>query len=185
MEEVEAVSDHDPADLWTAEFYAGIGTRLSSVLETHRELLDPAVANVLDAALAQKMRSYYETVFARYALRDRMGSFFTNYDVLLSPTLPISFLEASRNIPVGLEDRSLVSWVFYTYPFNLTGQPAASVCAGIATDGMPVGLQIVGSTLGETDVVRVAAAIERTQPPGYNLRPFQGAINSHGQNAHC
>ena len=63
-----------------------------------------------------------------------------------------------------------MSWAFYTYPFNLTGQPAASVCAGLASDGMPIGLQIVGRSLGEEDVVRVAAAIERTHLPGYNLR---------------
>lgn len=174
VEEIESVFEADPADLWTAEFYAGIGTRLRSVLETRRDLLDPAVADVLDAALAQEMRGYYETVFARYALRDRMTHFFTNFDVLLSPTLPISSLEAGRNIPPGLEDRSLVSWAFYTYPFNLTGQPAASVCAGLASDGMPIGLQIVGRSLGEEDVVRVAAAIERTHPPGYNLRPSVG-----------
>ncbi|GJE58805.1 amidase family protein [Methylobacterium trifolii] len=171
VEEIESVFDADPADLWTAEFYAGIGTRLREVLETRRDLLDPSVADVLDAALAQEMRGYYETVFARYALRDRMTRFFSRYDLLLSPTLPISSLEAGRNIPEGLEDRSLVSWAFYTYPFNLTGQPAASVCAGIASDGMPVGLQIVGRSLGEADVVRVAAAIERTHPAGYNLRP--------------
>jgi aspartyl-tRNA(Asn)/glutamyl-tRNA(Gln) amidotransferase subunit A len=174
VEEIDTVFETDPADLWTAEFYAGIGTRLRGILETRRDLLDPAVADVLDAALAQEMRGYYETVFARYALRDRMVRFFADHDVLLSPTLPISSLEAGRNIPEGLGDRSLVSWAFYTYPFNLTGQPAASVCAGLAADGMPVGLQIVGRTLGEADVVRTAAAIERTQPPGYNIRPNQG-----------
>jgi aspartyl-tRNA(Asn)/glutamyl-tRNA(Gln) amidotransferase subunit A len=172
VEEVETVFESDPAALWTAEFYAGIGTRLRGVLESRRDLLDPAVADVLDAALAQEMRASYEPVFARYALRDRMVSFFNGYDVLVSPTLPISSLEAGRNIPEGLEDRSLVSWAFYTYPFNLTGQPAASVCAGIASDGMPVGLQIVGRTLGEFDVVRTAAGIERTKSPGYNLRPL-------------
>ena len=174
VEEIDTVFETDPADLWTAEFYAGIGTRLRGILETRRDLLDPAVADVLDAALAQEMRGYYESVFARYALRDRMVRFFADHDVLLSPTLPISSLEAGRNIPEGLGDRSLVSWAFYTYPFNLTGQPAASVCAGLAADGMPVGLQIVGSTLGEADVVRTAAAIERTRPPGYNIRPNQG-----------
>ena len=65
-----------------------------------------------------------------------------------------------------------MSWVYYTYPFNLTGQPAATVCAGIAADGMPVGLQIVGRALGEADVVRAAAAYERSQPAGYNVRAF-------------
>ena len=58
-------------------------------------------------------------------------------------------LDAGKIIPDQLPDRSLVSWVYYTYPFNLTGQPAATVCAGIAGDGMPVGLQIVGRSLSE------------------------------------
>ena len=169
---VEKVFDKDPADLWTAEFYAGVGTRLRSFVEKQRDLLDPAVAEVLDAALAQDMRSYYEKVFERYALRDKVRTFFETYDLLLSPVLPVASLDAGKNIPDQLPDRNLVSWVFYTYPFNLTGQPAATVCAGIAADGMPVGLQIVGRALGEYDVVRAAAAFERTKPAGYNVRPF-------------
>ncbi len=171
---VETVFEKDPADLWTAEFYAGVGTRLRSFVETQRDLLDPAVAEVLDAALAQDMRDYYEKVFERYALRDKVRAFFETYDLLLSPVLPVSSLDAGKNIPDHLPDRNLVSWVYYTYPFNLTGQPAATVCAGIAADGMPVGLQIVGRALGEYDVIRAAAAYERTKPAGYNLRPFAG-----------
>jgi aspartyl-tRNA(Asn)/glutamyl-tRNA(Gln) amidotransferase subunit A len=172
VELVEQVFDKDPADLWTAEFYAGVGTRLRPFLEQQRELLDPAVAEVLDAALAQDMRGYYEKVFERYAFRDKVRTFFETYDLLLSPVLPVSSLDVGKNIPDHLSDRNLVSWVYYTYPFNLTGQPAATVCAGIAGNGMPVGLQIVGRSLAEYDVVRAAAAYERTKPAGYNVRAF-------------
>jgi aspartyl-tRNA(Asn)/glutamyl-tRNA(Gln) amidotransferase subunit A len=172
VEQVEQVFDKDPADLWTAEFYAGVGTRLRQVVQTQRELLDPAVAEVLDAALSQDMRAYYEKVFERYAFRDKTRSFFEKYDLLLSPVLPVSSLDAGVNIPPGLKDRNLVSWVYYTYPFNLTGQPAATVCAGIASDGMPVGIQLVGRALGEYDVVRAAAEYEGTRPAGYNVRRF-------------
>ena len=76
VELVERVFEKDPADLWVAEFYAGVGTRLRSFVETQRELLDPAVAEVLDLALSQDMRAYYETVFERYALRDKVRAFF-------------------------------------------------------------------------------------------------------------
>ena len=132
VEQVDNVFERDPADLWTAEFYAGVGTRLRPFVETQRDLLDPAVAEVLDAALSQDMRDYYEKVFERYALRDKVRAFFESYDLLLSPVLPIASLDAGKNIPDHLQDRNLVSWVYYTYPFNLTGQPAATVCAGIA-----------------------------------------------------
>ena len=172
VELVDKVFEKDPADLWTAEFYAGVGTRLRPFVETQRDLLDPAVADVLDAALSQDMRDYYEKVFERYAFRDKVRTFFETYDLLLSPVLPVSSLDTGKNIPDHLQDRNLVSWVYYTYPFNLTGQPAATVCAGTAADGMPVGLQIVGRALGEYDVVRAAAAYERTKPAGYNLRHF-------------
>jgi aspartyl-tRNA(Asn)/glutamyl-tRNA(Gln) amidotransferase subunit A len=161
VEEVERVFAADPEDLWAAEFYAGVGTRLRPILEPRRELLDPAVADILDAALKQDMRAYYDTVFRRYALRDEMLAFFSRYDALLSPTLPISALEAGRNIPEGLEDRSLVSRVYYTYPFNLTGQPAGSLPAGRSARGLPVGLQIATSRNYEEMALRIAAWLER------------------------
>ncbi len=160
VEEVERVFATDPEDIWTAEFYAGVGTRLRPVLENRRESLDPAVADILDLALRQEMRGYYETVFRRYALRDDMIAFFSRYDALLSPTLPISALEAGRNLPPGLEHRNLVSWVYYTYPFNLTGQPAASLPAGWSARGTPVGLQIIAGRNDEVTALRVAAWLE-------------------------
>jgi aspartyl-tRNA(Asn)/glutamyl-tRNA(Gln) amidotransferase subunit A len=175
VEEVEDPFSGDPADLWIAEFYAGIGTRLRNIIEQDRDLLDPAVASVLTLALGQEMRDYYAKVFERYALRDRMREFFNRYDLLLSPVLPVSSLDVGLNIPAHLGERNLVSWVFYTYPFNLTGQPAASVCAGFDDAGMPIGLQIAGRALGEYDVVRAAASFERTCPPNYNIRKFAEA----------
>ena len=156
VEEVERVFAADPEDLWTAEFYAGVGTRLRPILESRRDLLDPAVAEILDAALALDMRDYYDAVFRRYALRDEMFAFFGRYDALLSPTLPISALEAGRNIPAGFEHRNLVSWVYYTYPFNLT----ASLPIGLCSRGTPVGLQIVTARNDEETALKIAAWLE-------------------------
>jgi aspartyl-tRNA(Asn)/glutamyl-tRNA(Gln) amidotransferase subunit A len=163
VEPVETVLETDPVDVWNAEFYAAIGTRLAPLLEKQRDLLDPAVAATLDTALAQDLRTYYTKVFERHALREQMRLFFERYDLLLSPVLPVVSVDVGRNIPDHLADRNLVSWVYYTYPFNLTGQPAATACAGFV-DGMPVGLQLVGRALGEYDVVRAAAAFEATRP---------------------
>ena len=172
VEQVDDVFETDPADLWTAEFYAGVGIKLRDFLENKRDMLDPAVADILEPALDQDMQDYYTKVFARYALRDRMAALFTKYDVLLSPVLPVSSLEVGKNIPGTHADRNLVSWVSYTYPFNLTGQPAGAVCAGLSADGMPVGLQAVGRYLDEVSVVRAMAFVERVQPPGYNHCTF-------------
>jgi aspartyl-tRNA(Asn)/glutamyl-tRNA(Gln) amidotransferase subunit A len=163
VEQVDRIFDRDPIDLWTAEFYAGVGIKLRHFVENQRDMLDPAVADVLERALSQDMRSYYTKVFERYAFRDQVRTFFEQYDVLVSPVVPVSSLDVGVNIPAHLSDRNLVSWVYYTYPFNLTGQPAGTACAGVAADGMPVGLHIVGRALGEYDVVRLGAAYERLQ----------------------
>jgi aspartyl-tRNA(Asn)/glutamyl-tRNA(Gln) amidotransferase subunit A len=173
---VERAFERDPVDIWSAEFYAGVGTRLRPFLENNREMLDPAVADILDQALRQDLRDYYGKVFERYALRDSLRPLFERYDVLLSPVLPVTSLDVGIDVPAHLPDRNLVSWVYYTYPFNLTGQPAATVCAGIAADGMPVGLQIVGRPLGEADVIRAAAAYQRCQAVGYNVAPSARAL---------
>jgi len=168
---VETVFESDPVELWAAEFYAGAGVRLRPLLEHKRDLLDPAVADMLERALQQDLQQYTAKVFERYALREKMRLLFERYDLLLSPVLPVTSLDVGKNQPDTIPDRDMVSWVYYTYPFNLTGQPAATVCAGFATDGMPVGLQIVGRALGEHDVVRAIAAYERTHPFGYNFLP--------------
>ena len=172
VEQVDDVFEADPAGLWTAEFYAGVGIKLRDFLENKRDLLDPAVADILEPALDQEMQDYYAKVFERYALRDRMAELFTRYDVLLSPVIPVSSLDVGRNIPDTHADRNLVSWVYYTYPFNLTGQPAGAVCAGLSPDGMPVGMQAVGRYLDEPSVILALAFVERMQPPGYNICDF-------------
>lgn len=158
---IDTVFETDPADLWTAEFYAGVGTRLRPFLEKDRALLDPAVAQILEAALAQGMREYYEKVFARYALRERVRTFFESYDILLTPVSPVSSIDTGKNIPDHLLDRNLVSWIFYTYPFNLTGQPALTIPGGIDAEGMPIGIQFVGRTLREVDIIAAASAFEK------------------------
>jgi Asp-tRNA(Asn)/Glu-tRNA(Gln) amidotransferase A subunit family amidase len=163
VELVEEVMD-DPVDLWNAEFYAGAGTRLKDALRNSPELLDPAVVEILEGALKGTVEEYYAKVFARYELREKVRRFFESYDLLLTPTLPVPPFGAGVNVPPELPDRSIVSWVYYTYPFNLTGNPAASIPCGFTGAGLPVGLQMVVGTNRETDLLRAAAAFETARP---------------------
>ena len=100
-----------------------VGTRLRNTLNRKREILDPAVSDILDAALSQTMRDYYESVFARHAFyRDALKKF-DDYDAVLSSVIPVSSLDCGLNKPARLAHRTLVSWVYYTYPFNLWAFP--------------------------------------------------------------
>ena len=170
VELVDKVMDEDPGPLWMAEFYAGVGTRLKKQLKETPETLDPGVAKVLANALDQTLEEYYSKVFQRYEFREKMRQFFDKYDLLLSPVLPVASVDVGRDVPPELPDRNLVSWVYYTYPINLTGQPAASIPAGFTRDRMPVGLHMVSKINMETDIFRAAAAFEAAHPWAH-LRP--------------
>jgi aspartyl-tRNA(Asn)/glutamyl-tRNA(Gln) amidotransferase subunit A len=161
----------DPADLWLSEFYAGIGTRLQRAMQESPDEIDPALAVVLEKASAQSLTSYYEKVFARYAFREKVSALFETFDLLVSPTVPIAACDVGVDIPAAFADRSICTWQYYTYPFNLTGQPAASIPVGFTSKGLPVGLQIVSRSHREADIFRVAAAFEEAQPWS-QFKPF-------------
>ncbi|MFT4749280.1 MAG: aspartyl-tRNA(Asn)/glutamyl-tRNA(Gln) amidotransferase subunit A [Pseudohongiellaceae bacterium] len=163
VELVDFVMD-DPGDMWMAEFYAGVGTKLQGVLRSDPDKIDTAVAEVLRGALDQSIEDYYGLVFRRYEFREKMRKFFTKYDLLLTPTIPVAAPDVGIDVPPEVAGRNIVSWVYYTYPFNLTGQPAASVPAGFTTAGLPVGLQMVGGMHSECDIFRAAAALEEKCP---------------------
>ena len=171
VEEVDHVMD-DPVDLWNAEFYAGVGTKLKAVIEQEPDKLDPAVLEVLQVAISQKMDAYYAKVFERYAFREKMRIFFEKFDALITPTVPSAAFDVGKNVPDFLADRTIVSWVFYTYAFNLTGQPAASMPVGLTEDGLPVGMQVV-SRINDEDTIfdlcggyqRAYGELDRRPPP--------------------
>ena len=110
-------------------------------------------------------------MFRRYELRDKMRIFFEKFDLLLTPTLPCAACDVGLNTPPQSPGRNIVDWVYYTYPFNLTGQPAASIPAGFTHAGLPVGLQMVARSHCETDIFRAATAFESAQPWGHRVPP--------------
>ena len=94
-----------------------------------------------------------------------MSRFLDEWDLLLTPTLPIPAFEAGREVPEGWPHERWPSWTPFTYPFNLTQQPAASVPCGRTAAGLPVGLQIVGARGADALVLRAARAYEATRDP--------------------
>jgi Asp-tRNA(Asn)/Glu-tRNA(Gln) amidotransferase A subunit family amidase len=154
----------DPERIWAAEFFAGAASRLEATLISKPELLDPAVGEMLTAAFEHTVADYQLAIRARYEFREKMRQFFELYDLLATPTLPVPPFPVGSNLPPGLTSRNIVSWVYYTYPFNLTGQPAASVPAGFTKDGLPVGLQLAAKMHCEMDIFRTAAALEVLRP---------------------
>jgi aspartyl-tRNA(Asn)/glutamyl-tRNA(Gln) amidotransferase subunit A len=85
------------------------------------------------------------------------------YDFLITPTSPITAYEPKRRHQATIRS-SRSSNIGFTVPFNMSEQPAASICAGYDTDGMPIGLQIVGHRFDDIGVLRMASAYEAMRP---------------------
>ncbi len=105
-------------------------------------------------------------VTTRKGIYNRMWRFMRDYDLLLTPTLPVPPFETGTQGPEVIEGREvdIFYWLSFTYPLNMTGQPAATVPAGFTQDGLPVGMQIVGRHLDDPLVLRASAAFEAARP---------------------
>ncbi len=96
--------------------------------------------------------------------------YFKNYDILITPTTPCpafkpEYLESGTNYPIiNNKALSIISWVSFTYPFNMSGLPAASIPSGWNSSGLPIGMQIVGSRFDEKTVLQVSKAYEEVSP---------------------
>jgi aspartyl-tRNA(Asn)/glutamyl-tRNA(Gln) amidotransferase subunit A len=102
----------------------------------------------------------------RKAVVNRMWRFMADYDLFLTPTLTVPPFPVHMQGPEITDGRFVptTAWLGFTYPINMTGQPAATVPAGFTTDGLPVGLQIIGRHLADGDVLRASAAFEAAAP---------------------
>jgi aspartyl-tRNA(Asn)/glutamyl-tRNA(Gln) amidotransferase subunit A len=105
-------------------------------------------------------------VVRRKAVYNAAWRFFRSYDLLLTPTLAVPPFEHGLQGPPVIDGREVdpFYWLSFTFPFNFTGQPAATVPAGYTRDGLPVGLQIVGRRLDDALVLRASAAFETAAP---------------------
>jgi aspartyl-tRNA(Asn)/glutamyl-tRNA(Gln) amidotransferase subunit A len=108
-----------------------------------------------------KQADYLEATAIRAALGILMGEFHSRFDVLITPTVPIAAFEAGHDVPPGSALPGWPHWTPFTYPFNMTQQPAISIPVGKTAAGLPVGLQIVGPRHADDVVLAVARKLEQ------------------------
>jgi aspartyl-tRNA(Asn)/glutamyl-tRNA(Gln) amidotransferase subunit A len=163
----------DPIDAFQVLWFAGAARLLQQYGEDAMERVDPGLRRCVERGQGISAAEYLEATAVRADLGERMGRFHQSYDLLITPSVPIVAFEKGRNAPEGWPSADWTSWTPYTYPFNLTQQPAASVPCGLTSSGLPVGLQIVGRRHCDALVLRAAHAYESStnratmRPPRY------------------
>ena len=131
VELVDQVMERDPIDMWMSEFYASIGTRLNAVLTEQPEILDPAVADAPRTVRSTRRSASTGRRSSTGIDSERKCEGSWRATICWYPRCcPYRPSMSDSTFPLGMPRSNIVSWVRYTYPFNLTGQPSASVPAG-------------------------------------------------------
>jgi Asp-tRNA(Asn)/Glu-tRNA(Gln) amidotransferase A subunit family amidase len=153
----------DPTALWDRialpEGYASEGP----IVAAHPDLVGAdATAIVLEGA-SVSARDYLDAQYERAAYLRMWEEFFTDFDVLLTPTMPVTAFGVGRLAPETIDGKpvppSFDAWCVLALPANLAGLPAASIPIGTGHDGLPIGLQVLGRRWADATVLRAAAAI--------------------------
>jgi aspartyl-tRNA(Asn)/glutamyl-tRNA(Gln) amidotransferase subunit A len=154
----------DPIELFNVLWFSGAASVRSTIPREKWALLDPGFDRIASLGEGIDHMEYVRCVNARGELGLRMARFHREFDVLLTPTLAIPAFEAGRLAPQGTDQANWVQWTPFSFPFNLTQQPAASVPCGFTSTGLPVGMQIVAAKYQDDLVLRVARAFEELCP---------------------
>ena len=157
IELVEKVCD-DEGETLAAEFIGGCSARLGNVPDQSPELIDPPLLAAIRSFRATSVDGYTRLLRRRLQHRETLRRFFERYDLLLTPTTPCVAWDIERGLPPGHENA--IVWSYFTYPFNLTGQPAGSLPCGLSPEGLPIGLQFVVPLCREDRLVGAMLAAE-------------------------
>ncbi|AGS69792.1 amidase [Streptomyces collinus] len=149
----------DPVDAFHTLWFSGAARLTQDFSPNRRRLLDPGLREICAQGARLGALDYLAAVDVRADLGRRMGRFHERYDLLVTPTLPVTAFEAGREVPAGSGLRRWTGWTPFTYPFNMTQQPAATVPVGVDDDGLPVGLQVVAARHRDDLVLRASHAL--------------------------
>jgi aspartyl-tRNA(Asn)/glutamyl-tRNA(Gln) amidotransferase subunit A len=164
----------DPVDVFNLHWWAGAHGAFRNFSDAQKADLEPGLMNVLIEAEKISLGEYMDATRERAYYGSAMKQFMADYDALMTPSLAVPAFGVGRLVPEGWDEDATNGWIAWTpfsYPFNLTQQPACSIPCGFTETGLPVGLQIVGRMFDDPMVFRIASAFEEANPVATSRRP--------------
>ncbi|MFX0060098.1 MAG: amidase [Candidatus Hodarchaeota archaeon] len=148
--------------------FATVGTAydFKNKLDEWRDKITPGLVKQIEVALPMTAMNLQLALSQRLACDEEMYKFFKNYDILITPTTAIPAFELGSVGPSKIGDKTIShsGWYPFTYPFNLTQTPAASIPCGWSSEDLPIGMQLVGKRYHESTVLQVSKAFEEIAP---------------------
>ncbi|MEH1962896.1 MAG: amidase [Nostoc sp.] len=154
----------NPRSIFQTLWQAGAAKLLRGFSPEQQAVIEEGLLLIAKEGDRITLAEYLSAQDAREALGRQMQRFHENYDLLITPTLPTVAFPVGQNRPQSSIENPQRDWAPFTYPFNLTQQPAASVPCGFTTNGLPVGMQIVAAKYRDLLVLQAAKAYESVSP---------------------
>jgi aspartyl-tRNA(Asn)/glutamyl-tRNA(Gln) amidotransferase subunit A len=169
------VSDADPGipatqSIFRRLWFSGAASLASTMPPGTLDAVDPGLRAIVAEGEKVTHLDYLAAMRERAAVGMKLSAFFTKFDLLVTPALPLEAFEAGREFPEDSAGRRWTDWTPFSYPFNLSQQPAIVLPCGQTPSGLPIGLQIVGPRLAEPLLFRAARAFEAVK--GVPLPPM-------------
>lgn len=163
---VEAVDPglDDPLEVSTGLWFSGSWTIWNTLSPEQRAVTDPDFAAQAEFGSGLSNLEVQRLVLRRGELGSMMRQWMTHVDLLVTPTVAVPAFEARPAGHTPMNPESMLGWTPFSYPFNLTQQPACTIPCGLTSDGLPIGLQLVGPMFADALVLRAARAYEQRHP---------------------
>ena len=163
VEELDLQFD-DPISIMQPLWAVALALAVAPMSSTQRALCDPGMLELAESGFSLSALAYRQLERARDAFGRRLNALHDRYDLLITPQLATTAFAAGYEVPPDSDMKRWWQWSPFTYPFNLTQQPAATVPCGFAPNGLPVAMQIVGAKFADALVLRAARAYETAHP---------------------
>ena len=148
--------------IWISE----VAFSLKSKLAKWRDKIDPSLLKMVEGGLGFDGKAIINSMKARKEVFEGFYKIFKHYDILITPTTAIPAFDLGIPFPTKINGKGVSpsAWQAFTFPINLIGNPAASIPCGWSSDGLPIGMQIVGRRFDELTVLQVSKAFEEVAP---------------------
>ena len=163
VEQVDPCID-DPLPITIGLWFAGAWAIWNTLDAEQQALADPDFTREAEQGSKYGVLDLHKLTLARGALGAHMRQFMQRYDLLVTPAVAVPAFDARPPASVPMTPESMLGWTPFSYPFNLTQQPACTIPCGLTQAGLPIGLQFVGPMFGDALVLRAARAYEQLRP---------------------
>jgi len=154
----------DPIAIMQPLWAVALALAIAPMTTAQRALVDPPLLELAEPGFGLSALEYRRLERAREAFGRRMCMLHQDYDLLITPQLAVAAFEAGYEVPPGSGRTRWWEWSPFTYPFNLSQQPAAAVPCGFTREGLPVAMQLVGDRFADARVLQAARAYEAGHP---------------------